>query len=347
MTVALDYDDYLAHYGVKGMKWGVRKDRGSSSSKPSKRAKVTYKERKSYEYQKKGLSKEEADAKAAKAAKVAKARKAVLILGGVAMVAAAGYVAGDRLAKDYVGVNLKSGAMLQNVNNIGGSKPQKEGMLYVTFKNHDNKQYRSRFASEVFIRDRSKDVFSTKLSAIEPIKAPSNKKAEKLYEEYKRKVRGSDLYAPENYKAFNKDLNYVGKEKDKKAFTDFMKSKGYNAIIDLYDQRPLYGAKKPTILLDSTKTATTVGHEKLSEFMSDKGTSRMSSKKAYLKGAKVALALGSFGVAPFEVNEALKKRSMNKQVDQYFNDHPNTEMSPTEVYMMIAKDRKRGGDNAA
>ena len=25
---SITYDDYLQHYGVKGMKWGVRKDRG-------------------------------------------------------------------------------------------------------------------------------------------------------------------------------------------------------------------------------------------------------------------------------------------------------------------------------
>lgn len=41
--MSLTYDDYLAHYGVKGMKWGVRKKRkestdseGESSDKPRK-----------------------------------------------------------------------------------------------------------------------------------------------------------------------------------------------------------------------------------------------------------------------------------------------------------------------
>ena len=32
----LTYDDYLAHYGVKGMKWGLRKRRDSSSGRSSK-----------------------------------------------------------------------------------------------------------------------------------------------------------------------------------------------------------------------------------------------------------------------------------------------------------------------
>ena len=184
MTVALDYDDYLAHYGVKGMKWGIRKDRGRSGSKPSKRAKITYKERKSYEYQKKGLSKSEADAKAARVDKI---RKTALIVGGVTVAAATAYVAGNAYAKNYVGVNLKQGAMLQNVNSVGGSKPQKEGMLYVSFKKQDNKLYSREHAHHVVYKDPfgESSAFKTKLSAIEPIKAPSNAKAKKLYEEYK------------------------------------------------------------------------------------------------------------------------------------------------------------------
>lgn len=31
------YDDYLMHYGVKGMKWGVRKDRYEKAFKPGKK----------------------------------------------------------------------------------------------------------------------------------------------------------------------------------------------------------------------------------------------------------------------------------------------------------------------
>ena len=86
MTTTLDYDDYLVHYGVKGMKWGVRKDDNRPSSK------VTYKEKKSYKYQKKGLSKSEADAKAARADKI---RKTALVVGGVAMASVVAYTAGD------------------------------------------------------------------------------------------------------------------------------------------------------------------------------------------------------------------------------------------------------------
>jgi hypothetical protein len=40
--MSTDVDDFLAHYGVKGMKWGIRKeDPGSSSSPPKEKKKLT------------------------------------------------------------------------------------------------------------------------------------------------------------------------------------------------------------------------------------------------------------------------------------------------------------------
>ena len=33
MTDLIEFEDFLAHYGVKGMKWGVRRDRSSGGSR--------------------------------------------------------------------------------------------------------------------------------------------------------------------------------------------------------------------------------------------------------------------------------------------------------------------------
>ena len=68
----LTYDDYLAHYGVKGMKWGVRKRRdNTTSSSSSKRSKPK--------------TTEETD-KHEKTKKIAKgAAAAAVIAGGVAL----------------------------------------------------------------------------------------------------------------------------------------------------------------------------------------------------------------------------------------------------------------------
>ena len=33
-------EDYLQHHGVKGMKWGVRKDRGSESERKQKKQSI-------------------------------------------------------------------------------------------------------------------------------------------------------------------------------------------------------------------------------------------------------------------------------------------------------------------
>ena len=39
----MTYDDYLAHYGVKGMKWGVRKRASNLKSRGAKKIKSTSK----------------------------------------------------------------------------------------------------------------------------------------------------------------------------------------------------------------------------------------------------------------------------------------------------------------
>lgn len=330
MAATLDYDDFLVHYGIKGMKWGVRKDDNSPSSK------VTYKEKKSYEYQKKGLSKSEADVKAARADKI---RKTALVVGGTTLASVAAYSAATYYAKNRVGVNLKAGAMLQNVNDVGGSKPQKEGMLYIAYNDHDKKNYRKKYARQISQAGGGKDVYATKLSAIEPIKAPSNAQAKKLYKEYRNSDNRGN-YTPKSYAAFNKTFNYFASPEDHKKFSNFMRSKGYNAIIDMNDQNPLYGSKKPTILLDSRKTATVVGHEKISKIMSDKEASQMAVKTFIKQEAKIDSAWAVGIGATVGVVKKNQQRAINKQVDQYFNDHPNSNKTPTEVYMNIFEKQK-------
>lgn len=338
MTVALDYDNYLAHYGVKGMKWGVRKDRDLPSSR------VTYRDRKYHEYKSKGLSNKKASEKADRADK---ARKTALVVGGTTVAAATAYVAGNYYVKNYVGVNLKEGAMLQNVNRVGGSKPQKEGMLYVSFKERDN-QFYTRFYGRMLLMDSShkgKDVFKTKLTAIEPIKAPSNVKAKKLYEEYKRTMKNRDgaSFLPDSYRDFNILFNYHGSEKDKKSFSDFMRQKGYNALVDINDQRAMNGRKKPTILLDSTKTATTVGHEVVTNIATIEELSNYRNRRTSTRSNAIGAGASLAGaVAVVGAKNKHKHSKVSKQVDQYFEEHPNTTKSPSEVYNMLSK-KKKGG----
>ena len=249
--------------------------------------------------------------------------------------------------------SLKRGAMLQNVNDVGGSKPQKEGMLYVSFKKRDNKNYRKKYGYQLSEMEGAKNVYATKLSSIEPIKAPSNAKAKKLYAEFKEQQKykmyeGANSYTRSNdYFDFNRRFNYYGAPEEKKEFAKFMRSKGYNALIDMNDQNPLYGSKKPTILLDSTKTATTVGHEAITKFITEDQVANIGKTALMKQAVKLDSAIGLGVAATVGVKNKHKHAKISKQVDQYFNDHPNTEMSPTEVYMMIANDRKRGGDNAA
>lgn len=75
------FDDVLIHYGVKGMKWGVRKDRRKSRT-----------ERHTSKYIKKGYSKARAEVLAKRKVR---SQNAAMIAGAATLAVAAGYVAAD------------------------------------------------------------------------------------------------------------------------------------------------------------------------------------------------------------------------------------------------------------
>lgn len=75
------YRDYLEHYGVKGMKWGVRKERESTGSRRSSRSKKVTNFRKRLEAMRKRKAKKATKSKVdaeKQAAKAAKKRQDIL-----------------------------------------------------------------------------------------------------------------------------------------------------------------------------------------------------------------------------------------------------------------------------
>ena len=109
----------LYHFGVKGMKWGVRKeDRSGSNGYPKNSPKKVSMRKVHLEAKglKKGKTQEEATLSAEKRMRVEKALK---IAGGVAIGAAVAYVAARELDKRFSSVDLPVNTVLRNVNALG------------------------------------------------------------------------------------------------------------------------------------------------------------------------------------------------------------------------------------
>ena len=85
-----DYRNYLAHFGVKGMKWGVRRYQSANGSYTSAgRKRYGVGDGQPYKAVKGGGARNTAEAKAARRAKL---KKAAMVVGGAAALAGAGYL---------------------------------------------------------------------------------------------------------------------------------------------------------------------------------------------------------------------------------------------------------------
>ena len=114
MNYRLVYSDELYHYGVKGMRWGIRKEIPSGSKKPRPLTAYEKDLARTYRKQYKNITKEEANEAARKSA-----RNKKLIIAGATVVtgAAIGYVAyktHNRMVADNI---IKAGHTMQTVHN--------------------------------------------------------------------------------------------------------------------------------------------------------------------------------------------------------------------------------------
>lgn len=146
------YESYLAHYGVKGMKWGVRHDKPSSGGLKKRASGAVSKavtpsserKKKLVEYYKKqGYI--ERDAKA-KAEARAKAERVALIAGGITLGTAAtiaGVYFGRKAFVANVDTWIRAGTKLQNLNNHNPKEMQQA--FYATLKRSDKITYKREY----------------------------------------------------------------------------------------------------------------------------------------------------------------------------------------------------------
>ena len=241
--------DYLCHFGVQGMKWGVRKDDGKSSH----RLKLEDK------YKQKGLSSNEAEKKASDRIRV---EKILAVTAGVTLAAAAVTIAHNEYAKNWTKTALDEGRILQRMteDSSGGFSSK----TFVSFTPKDNAHYA---AFKGYTPDSK--IYQVSLKSVNKITAPSNHTVNKLWaeaiKENAMQIKSNNNLNQFSNTLFSKDpeirrasIGVVSRDSPLwKSFSNKLQAAGYNAVIDYTDAGG--GADKPLILLNAISDVARIG----------------------------------------------------------------------------------------
>lgn len=317
----------LFHYGVKGMRWGVRRKEGPDGRVVKSKTPIKDSDKSAHRvatearYIQKGYTTEEA---ARKADGRIKAQKVLLAVGATAVTAAAVYGGKVAFEKRFTGVDLPMGSVLKNINALG-DKQNFDRRMYTTFNEGDTKKYKGLLASVLRTNAENTTIYETSLKATQNIKAPSHHQAKKLFEEFKAENKYNTRMS---YREFNKRL-VNEKNAPGQAFYDFMKTKGYNAVLDSNDQFISgYNTKKPLILFNASSSTVKSGQE----VVDNKVINKLATVQNLGVLGKAAAPYVGLGVAWVGGNKALDTRNRHGSVNRYFKEHPNSKMSYAEVY---------------
>lgn len=322
ITNTVEVSGPLIHFGKKGMRWGVRKETSSSSGGDTARKKSAHRVRLEAGYIRNGKSLKESEAMAAKRIKT---EKILGVVGGVAVLGLAAYAGKVAYGKAFTDVVLESGQEFKNINRFGDNAIL-DRRLYTTFKDGDTQKYRGLLAATLRRQVDGAKIYETTLRAKETIKAPSQFEAAKLYGEFLKKT-GNSSSKLGNYLTFNRNLVYENPTNAR--FYEFMKSKGYNSLLDANDQFfSGYAAKKPLIIFNANSSTSLVGHQVVNKQLTDR------LQKIQLTGVlskRMASTVG-LGVAATSIKRGLDTRSRYSTVNDYMMKNPNTKLSYSEIF---------------
>lgn len=322
------YSSEIQHFGIPGMKWGVRKKRekfyrgGKQYSIPKKKS--GHRVRLEAGYLKKGYSESDAEQMAARRIKGEKFVAGAL---GTAAVAGASYIAYREIGKRYSSVVLEAGTDLHYINALG-DKATYDRRLYTSFEKGDTKKYKGLLATALRKNAADTTIYDTVLRTTETVKAPSQHEAAKLYKEFLSVNKDLPKWS---YNEMNRRIVGTMKGDDPTAagFMSFLKTKGYNAILDANDQFISgYSTKKPLILFNAASSTVKVGESVVSKQLSDR-LNKIQMAVVYTKELAPSIGLG---VAMVGGRQALDTSNKYGAVNSYFKKNPKSNYSYGAVY---------------
>lgn len=339
-------------------KAGLNKENGSKSKHRLKLEQY---------YRDKGMSQEEAEIAAYKRSKT---EKIIAVVAGATVASAAAYVAYKQYDK-AVDKMIKPGTTLQNISNYDNKSVS--DAFYFSMTKNDNLVYRGWYGDQLSSYGK---VFETTYGVNKTMKVASDRNAVKTLRELVRSdpknaqllkdylLDGQNEFSygklgkvmdtavdefnkgkvnQKVYDAFNALLPNSHKEEINQKFYNLLKSKGYDAIMDINDIKYGYETSKPMIAFNAGKKATIkavreLGNQEIRAAKAE-ATSVMDRKdkisdlvkNKLLKGVKIGLVgLASAGYVAASV-KAAQNKTTDDIVKEYKKEHPNTKLSYNEI----------------
>ena len=283
----------LYHYGVQGMKWGVRRYQPYPSGyhgdgKYVGKTKTKRVESKAEQYEKSGLTAEEAQLAAEKRKKIV---KGIAIGVGVAALTLGAAYAYQEVGYRFVDQTIKSGAIMQTLS----ADPNRLSVgehFYTAVTNSDKDAYKAFFSSykdgayvplkyKIQAKANEDLKIASRKSGTEALKKVLNSGDEKvLHEVYSsvntnhhqhispaygkklvNKLKNGDKLSNREmgklYDAVNATIVEENSTNMRSALYNELRKSGYSGLLDMNDIKGPVASKKPTIIFDKDKVTVT------------------------------------------------------------------------------------------
>lgn len=358
--------DYLQHFGIKGMKWGVRKDSQKTialkkqlkrTMNRQKRAdlKAQIKDSETQDHiDQFGLSNRQKNLKqkfielgySKKNAEIAAVKKdqkqkKMMVFGSLALTAAVAYGAYKKYQYD-VDTIIPKDQLLGRIAR-DNNKTNHEGAYFYTNK-HDAKKYNGLFVNQLNEQVTS-NIFRKQMKANEDLKIASpktyNKIVNKLYKTdkvFKKEIDSLIGSNPKRDKKRAEQINqmfvYGNGSNSYNKINKELKKQGYSGFIDINDLKYSgYKSRKPVVLIQPKKVNVLKVEKITNQDIADAKRYTnwgLTKKTGQLLGKQIALGVG--------ISKTIGAYKKNKIVNKYYKQHPNSDKTPYEIYRDYEKE---------
>jgi len=271
-------ENELYHYGVKGMRWGVRRYQkyGEGGYNPKKKGKF--------------INSVKKKSQKLKDIKLTDNQKKALIAAAAVGITVAGFAAYKRFGQDYISKTIKAGTTIQNLN-MDPKRLEKGEAFFASYKMGDNLAYKGLFGNKNSLKGGEVKFLNTAVAA-KDMKIASNKEGQRVFKkmmktnpEFNKAV--TDSFRDENFNTvfkasknpMQKAREQLSKKQYDKAYTMFnrgtlvatkddasvaaqkmyyaeLKKRGFSGINDINDMRYSgFRTNSPAIIFDRESLA--------------------------------------------------------------------------------------------